>query len=68
VLWLLGLPVGEDMDGKVLVQAFDPVYAAARPIAKVASYGGFGKHLAGGEGEMTPALRQRLKALGYITD
>ncbi len=68
VLWLLGLPIGEDMDGKVLLQAFDPVYAAARPVAKIASYGGFGKDLAGANGEMTPALRERLKALGYISE
>jgi hypothetical protein len=68
VLWLLGLPVGADMDGKVLVQAFDPAWVAARPVATVASYGGFGDDLAGAEGEMTPALRARLKALGYIAD
>lgn len=69
VLWLLGLPVGADMDGKVLVDAFDPAWVAARPIETVASYGGFGDALAtGGEGEMTPALKERLKSLGYLSE
>jgi hypothetical protein len=69
VLWLLGLPAGADMDGKVLVQAFDPAWVAAHPVTTVASYGGFGGALAnGGEGEMTPALKERLKSLGYLTE
>jgi len=69
VLWLLGLPIGADMDGKVLGAAFDPAWLAAHPVATVASYGGFGNSLAtGGAGEMTPALKERLKSLGYISE
>jgi hypothetical protein len=57
------------MDGKVLAQAFDPAWAAAHPVATVASYGGFGDALAtGGDGEMTPALKERLKSLGYLSE
>jgi hypothetical protein len=66
VLWLLGLPVTDDMDGTVMRQLFEPAYAASRPVATVASYGGFGNDAGGGDEEMTPALRERLESLGYI--
>jgi hypothetical protein len=65
VLHLLDLPVGADMDGKVMAQLFEPAWNDAHPVATVASYGGFGDALAGEEGEMTDALRERLQSLGY---
>jgi predicted AlkP superfamily phosphohydrolase/phosphomutase/tetratricopeptide (TPR) repeat protein len=38
VLYLLGLPVADDMSGKVLETAVDPAFLAAHPIAHVPSY------------------------------
>jgi len=34
VLYLLGLPIPEDMDGRVLEELFDPAYLEAHPIRK----------------------------------
>ena len=68
VLHLLDLPIGADMDGKVMQQLFEPAWSEARPVKTVASYGGFGGALAGDEGQMTDALRARLKSLGYVTE
>jgi len=65
VLHLLDLPVGADMDGKVMAQLFEPAWNDAHPVETVASYGGFGDALAGDEGQMTDALKERLKSLGY---
>jgi predicted AlkP superfamily phosphohydrolase/phosphomutase/tetratricopeptide (TPR) repeat protein len=38
VLYLLGLPVADDMSGKVLEAAVDPAFLAAHPVAHVPSY------------------------------
>lgn len=38
VLYMLGLPVGRDMDGYARADIFKPEYSAARPIAFIASY------------------------------
>ncbi|HZN03730.1 MAG TPA: alkaline phosphatase family protein, partial [Candidatus Polarisedimenticolia bacterium] len=42
VLYLLGLPVAQDMPGRVLEQAIAPEFLAAHPIARVPSYEGLG--------------------------
>jgi predicted AlkP superfamily phosphohydrolase/phosphomutase len=67
LLYLLDLPVGEDMDGKVLTEAFDEGFVRKNPIKRVATYEG-----------KTPAekvtrdrtldrrLLEELRALGYI--
>ncbi|HEV8201232.1 MAG TPA: alkaline phosphatase family protein [Candidatus Polarisedimenticolia bacterium] len=42
LLYLLGLPVAQDMPGKVLQQAIDPKFLAAHPAKQVPSYEGLG--------------------------
>ena len=70
VLHLLGLPVGRDMDGKVLLEAMDPDFVRANPVRFVDSYedgsqqpDGSGHEQALPEEEV---LQERLRALGYI--
>jgi Flp pilus assembly protein TadD len=76
LLHLLGLPVPEDMSGKVLEKALTPAFMTAHPIQRVPSYEGLGP-AAGGEAE--PARRaealsgaaedeivEQLRSLGYI--
>jgi len=67
LLYILDLPVGEDMDGKVLTEAFDEGFVRKNPIKTIATYEG-----------KTPAekvtrdrtldkrLLEELRALGYI--
>jgi predicted AlkP superfamily phosphohydrolase/phosphomutase len=67
VLYSLGLPIPEDMEGVVAVAAFDPAYLAANPVVfgAAASVGA-----ASSEDELPPEaeaeIRERLKALGYL--
>ena len=73
VLHLLGLPVPETADGRVLEEALEPGFRAAAPIARVASYDALlpaflptGER--GGEGEARRREEEieKLKALGYV--
>ncbi|HET8946168.1 MAG TPA: tetratricopeptide repeat protein, partial [Candidatus Polarisedimenticolia bacterium] len=78
LLYLLGLPVAQDMPGRVLEQAIDPKFLAAHPAKQVPSYEGLGGRDAraslaaeGGEGETgDPAADEemvaQLRSLGYI--
>ncbi len=70
ILHLLGLPVPEDMPGKVLEAALTPEFVAAHPVTRVPSYEGL-------EGPATAAgaqtdeaterqIKEQLRALGYI--
>ncbi len=70
LLHLFDLPMGTDMDGKVLTQAFQ----SARPVRVVPSWeaveGNAGRHTAGdepNEAQLRTELQQ-LVALGYIQD
>ena len=72
VLYALGLPVGEDMPGRVLKGAFRQEFRDRYAVERLASYGGLrsARHQQGsleavveGAGE---AAVKRLKALGYI--
>ncbi|MDP8256071.1 MAG: alkaline phosphatase family protein [Candidatus Alcyoniella australis] len=73
-LYLLGMPVADDLDGRVLTEAFDPRKLAQSPIRRVETYettpvqrdplsieGG-----RVGDQDVNPALVQRLKSLGYL--
>ncbi|MFZ1947580.1 MAG: alkaline phosphatase family protein [bacterium] len=66
VLHLLGLPVPQDMEGRVLAEALDPDWVAANPVRTIKTYEVAGSP---GRAEM-PAVDRRLldelKALGYI--
>ena len=68
ILTLFGLPVGEDMDGRVLVQAFEQPPEIARTPSWEDEPGECGMHSA--DRRMDPAaaqaMLQRLVALGYI--
>ncbi|MFH1573352.1 MAG: tetratricopeptide repeat protein, partial [Acidobacteriota bacterium] len=68
VLYLLGLPVASDMDGRVLLEAFDSTYTAEHPVLRIQSYESGEERVP--EAPITSpddeALRERLAALGYV--
>jgi tetratricopeptide (TPR) repeat protein len=80
ILALFGLPVAEDMDGRPIVDAFDPAFLRAHPIAYVPTHEG--QAIAAGAppapagpapGAPPPAdpqgdreLKERLRSLGYL--
>ncbi len=71
VLHYLGLPIGKDMDGKVLEQAFEPEFMREHPIAYVKTYE-TGRR-ASAANEVAPAggyedVEAGLRALGYMGD
>ena len=70
VLYLLGLPVPEDVSGKVLVEALDPGFVRLHPLRTVPSYEGLGLSPglpgASRSGEMNELEIEKLRALGYI--
>ena len=69
VLALLGLPVGEDMHGRVLTEMIDPEFLARHPVRTVASYEGWLDRPPLPEpGEDDAARRGYLKSLGYIDE
>ena len=66
ILYLMGQPVPEDMDGRVLEELFEPAFIAANRIQV-----GGSESLKSGQGaqysdEETAVVEERLKALGYI--
>ena len=65
LLYIMGLPVGEDFDGKVLLDALDPAYVQDHPVRKIRSYGGRKTKVP------VPSIAdqkyfERLRALGYV--
>jgi hypothetical protein len=38
ILALCGLPVGEDMDGSVIEDAFEPAFLRSHPVSRVPTY------------------------------
>ncbi|MDD5556446.1 MAG: alkaline phosphatase family protein [bacterium] len=71
-LTLMGLPVAEDLPGRVLTEIMNKEYLSRSPIQKIASYEGLSpveeeKDLAPDTMEQfSKELRDKLKALGYI--
>jgi hypothetical protein len=68
LLALLGVPVGDDMSGRVLDEAIEPAFLAAHPVRRVASHTR-GARAAGGApvaSEADAAVEARLRALGYV--
>jgi tetratricopeptide (TPR) repeat protein/predicted AlkP superfamily phosphohydrolase/phosphomutase len=68
VLYALGLPVDEKMDGRVLKDAFSDEWTAGREIAYTSLYDSVfvqGDPTAGGAG--SEALKQKLVSLGYVS-
>ncbi len=67
LLYLVGLPVAEDMDGRVCLEAMTPKFVAAHRIQTIASYGprkdSSDKPI---ETHFDQAIIKRLKSLGYL--
>jgi arylsulfatase A-like enzyme len=64
---LKGLPVADDLEGRLREDLFDPSFLAARPLRRVATYGRRGsvvvaKDVAAADEELV----ERLRALGYV--
>lgn len=68
LLWLLGEAVPRSMDGKVLLEAFKEDYVASHPVTyRDDSGGGEGRSdLESYSADDEEAIRERLRALGYI--
>jgi predicted AlkP superfamily phosphohydrolase/phosphomutase len=71
VLHLLGLPVADNLEGRVWTVAFDPAWDSSHPVQKLAAYPGppvaLPKASPSGAPELgADALRDELRALGYI--
>jgi predicted AlkP superfamily phosphohydrolase/phosphomutase len=72
VLHLLGLPVAQDLGGKILEAMFDPAWWSSHPPRTVPSYAGPAVNLPEGAGAtarespVDDKLRDQLRALGYL--
>lgn len=64
-VWLLGLPLSVELEGRVLREAFEESFVAGRPATRIASYGA----RATADAQTSPAdqlMLDLLKGLGYI--
>ena len=67
ILYLLGVSVPEDMDGRVLSHAFRPEYLAQHPVQSGAASGtSRGDGPSGYTDEESAKVEERLQALGYL--
>jgi hypothetical protein len=63
----MGLPVGEDMDGRVLVEAISPEVLAARPVEWTPTHD---TGTRGGDPRESPVdeeILKELETLGYVS-
>jgi hypothetical protein len=66
LLYLSGLPVAEDMDGRILMECIEADFSGANPVKTVPTYRmGEILNLEGDPAEEAK-IKERLKALGYI--
>jgi len=66
-LAVMGLPVGEDMDGRVLTEIIRQEHMAVHPLSFVPSYEpAVGKEREEVGSTMDDSIREQLKSLGYI--
>ena len=69
LLWAMGLPVPEDMDGRVLTEAFTPEYVAAHPVTYTREMGWTAR---AGRTALTPEeeaeIQKALVGLGYLEE
>jgi len=65
VFYRLGLPIPEDMDGKVLLDAFEPEFAK-EPIITTAAISPDGHTEGGYSEEEANAMAEKLRGLGYL--
>jgi predicted AlkP superfamily phosphohydrolase/phosphomutase len=72
VLYLLGLPLAENLHGEVLTDLLDPAWVSAHPLRRVSRYAGPPSDLPpAGSPDATDAaaearLHEELRALGYV--
>lgn len=66
MLYLLGQPVVDDMDGHVLEGIFDEEFVRANPIRTVAATGGHEAVDADLSADETGEIKERLRELGYL--
>ncbi len=67
VLWLMGLPTAEDLDGKPIVEVLTPEERLARPVTTVPTFEDGVRPWATPERkDLTAEETERLKALGYL--
>ena len=67
ILYLMGVPVPESMDGKVLTEAFDNDHVAAHPVAMTDETFSVDDEGTGLSQEEAKDVTERLRALGYVT-
>lgn len=66
VLYLMGIPVGRDMDGRALVEALDSKVLAARPPASVASHETGQRSGHSRPSPVDEEIFEELRSLGYV--
>jgi len=70
VLALSGLPVAEDMDGRVLTEAIDPVFFEYHPLSTIGTYESASASADEGEETLSSPIDdkvvEQLRAIGYI--
>jgi hypothetical protein len=66
ILYLLGLPVPDDMDGRVIEEIIDPAVLAANPITMLDTTGSTSTTGGGLTDDEEEELRARLEGLGYL--
>jgi predicted AlkP superfamily phosphohydrolase/phosphomutase len=67
VLYSLGLPVPDDMDGHVLHDAYDPATFERRPVRLSLGEGGERDEAAGYSEAEQAEIEERLRSLGYLS-
>jgi len=67
ILYLMGLPVGRDMDGKVLIDAIDKEFLKKYPLEYISSYETLvKKEIINVESRRDRETVERFRALGYF--
>ena len=71
LLHILGIPIGEDMDGRVLEEAFSPSFMKTHPVRRVVTHEtgkkeNSGPRIEAGDPSPDEEVLRRLKSLGYI--
>jgi predicted AlkP superfamily phosphohydrolase/phosphomutase len=67
ILYALGLPVGQDMHGRVLTDAFDSDFLRGNPVRFIPTYETGDREFSEPmESPVDDAIKERLRAVGYI--
>jgi len=66
VLYLLGIPAGRDMDGRILVEAIDPKVLAAHPPSWIATHETGQRGRGARPSPVDEEILEELRSLGYI--